>query len=56
MKQSWQWTEEALGLLGYSGTNGSADRERAVEVVVSLLKEQQQLRDKLSAGKGGEQQ
>jgi hypothetical protein len=55
MKQSWQWTEEALDRLGYSGTNGSADRERAVEVVVSLLKEQKQLRDKLSAGKGGEE-
>jgi hypothetical protein len=53
MKQSWQWTEEALDLLEYSGTNWSADRERAVEVVVSLLKEQKQLRDKLSAGNGG---
>jgi hypothetical protein len=50
MKQSWQWTEEALDLLEYSGTNWSADRERAVEVVVSLLKELQRIRDQ-AAGK-----
>jgi hypothetical protein len=51
MKQSWQCEQEALDRLGYSGTYGSADRERAVDVVVSLLKEQKQLRDELSAGK-----
>jgi hypothetical protein len=42
MKQYWQWEHEALERLGFSGTNGIADRERAVSVVVELLKQLQE--------------
>jgi hypothetical protein len=43
-KQLWQLENEALEALGFSGTNGNPDRERAVEVVISLLKEIDSLR------------
>jgi len=43
-KQLWQLEDEALEKLGFSGVNGSSDRERAVEVVISLLKEIDRLR------------
>ena len=38
MKKEWQWEQEALDRLGFSGINGSAERERAVRVVIDLLK------------------
>ncbi len=37
----WHWQQEALQRLGWSGLNGSADRQRAVWVVADLLKERQ---------------
>ena len=46
MKQHWQWEQEALDKLGFSGTNGNADRERAVETVISLLKELRKAQEK----------
>lgn len=53
MKQYWQYEQEALDILGFSGTNGNADRERAVETVISLMKENEKLRsanERLSIG------
>lgn len=46
MKQQWQWEQDALDKLGFCGTNGSQDREVAVNTVISLLKEI----DRLKAG------
>lgn len=38
MKKTWQWEQEALIRLGFSDT-GTSDRQRAVDTVISLLKE-----------------
>lgn len=38
MKQVWQWEREALLRLGFSDT-GTSDRQRAVDTVISLMKE-----------------
>lgn len=42
-----QWEGAALERLGFCGTNGSQDRERAVSVVIELLKELERLHRKL---------
>ena len=43
-KPHWQREQEALDRLGFCGINGSADRQRAAEVVAELLREIERLR------------
>jgi hypothetical protein len=53
MKQYWQFEQEALEKLGWAhwGTAGEVDRERAVETVISLLKEIERLQKLLLQNK-----
>ena len=44
MKQRWQWEQEDLERLGFVGTEGDPSRERAVDIVISMLKEIERLR------------
>lgn len=46
MKAYWEWENEALSRLGFIGTEASADRERAVAVVIELLKELERLKER----------
>lgn len=51
MKQGWQWEDEAMQKLGFDGTRGLPDRERAVNTVVNLLKEIERLQKLLLQNK-----
>ena len=46
MMKQWQREQEALNRLGFYGTDGNADRERAVDVVISMLIEIENLQKK----------
>ena len=46
MKPHWQREQEAMDRLGFVGVEGSADRRRAVETVMDLLREIETLRQK----------
>jgi hypothetical protein len=45
--QQWQREQEALDRLGFSSAVGSADRQKAVDVVIDLMREIERLKQKV---------